>query len=76
MAACEVPGGAWRLIHLKGSELVADGLTKQLLGQSFERFREDLGLQKRAAEKEKPGASSTTLTSGAAIKVLTVGSVL
>ena len=35
-----------------------------------------IGLQKRAAEKEKPGASSTTLTSGAAIKVLTVGSVL
>ena len=29
---CEVPGGIWRLLHLKGSELVADGLTKQLLG--------------------------------------------
>ena len=28
----------WRLIRLKGTELVADGLTKQLMGQSFERF--------------------------------------
>ena len=35
-----------------------------------------IGLQKRAAEKEKLGAPSTTLTSSAAIKVLTVGSVL
>ena len=33
---CEMPGGFWRLTHLKGMELVADGLTKQLLGQSFE----------------------------------------
>lgn len=64
------------MTHLKGSELVADGLTKQLLGQSFERFREDLGLRKKAVEKEKVGNSSTTMTSGAAIKILTVGSVL
>ncbi|CAL1138884.1 unnamed protein product [Cladocopium goreaui] len=40
------------------------------------RFREDLGLRKKAVEKEKVGNSSTTMTSGAAIKILTVGSVL
>ena len=48
---CEVPGGVWQLLHLKGSELVADGLTKQLLGQAFAKFVVDLGL-KRSAEHE------------------------
>jgi hypothetical protein len=43
--------------------MVAEGLTKQHLGHIFERFRQDLGLKKRAAEKEKLGAPSTTLTS-------------
>eukprot|EP00435_Cladocopium_sp_Y103_P016572 s1768_g4.t1 len=48
---CPVPGGVWRLIHLKGSELVADGLTKQLLGQAFAKFCEDLGLRRPTTEK-------------------------
>lgn len=39
------PGGVWKLMHLKGTELVADGLTKPLLGQSFQNFRDDLGMQ-------------------------------
>ena len=75
---CEVPGGSWRLIHLKGTELVADGLTKQLLGQSFERFREDLGLQKcfNQEPKRKEVSTSTTMTSSAAVRVLTAGCVL
>ena len=30
-----VHGGAWQLLHLKGTELVADGLTKQLNGQAL-----------------------------------------
>ena len=46
-----VPGGAWRLLHLKGSELVADGLTKQLNGQAFFRFVEDLGVKRSTAAK-------------------------
>ena len=39
------PGGPWKLNHLKGTELVADGLTKPLMGQSFEGFQRDLGLK-------------------------------
>ena len=39
------PGGAWKLMHLRGTELVADGLTKPLLGQSFQNFLSDLGLK-------------------------------
>ena len=45
------PGGQWRLLHLKGSELVADGLTKQLNGQAFARFVEDLGIKRHAPVK-------------------------
>ena len=39
------PGGTWTLSHLKGTELVADGMTKPLLGQSFAGFLGDLGLK-------------------------------
>ena len=46
-----VPGGAWRLLHLKGTELVADGLTKQLNGQAFFRFVEDLGMKRSTPVK-------------------------
>ena len=41
----EFPGGKWRLNHLKGTELVADGMTKPLSGQSSFGFVSDLGLQ-------------------------------
>eukprot|EP00435_Cladocopium_sp_Y103_P053777 s587_g17.t1 len=41
----EIPGGVWRLLHLKGTELVADGLTKPLLGQAFAKFMQDLGMK-------------------------------
>lgn len=43
-ADTNMPEGPWKLIHLKGVELVADGGTKALLGQSFERFIQDLGI--------------------------------
>ena len=36
--------GGWSLTHLSGKQLVADGMTKALNGQAFERFREDLGM--------------------------------
>ena len=39
------PGGCWKLAHLRGTELVADGMTKPLLGQSFAGFLGDLGLK-------------------------------
>ena len=38
-------GGNWRAKHLPGGELVADGLTKGLVGQSFVQFRSFLGLR-------------------------------
>jgi hypothetical protein len=75
------PGGRWKLLHLKGTELVADGLTKALLGQAILRFVEDLGLQRANDE----GASSSTgdgTTStgadhgGAALRALVIGSLL
>ena len=40
----DYPAGHWLLLHLKGTELVADGLTKPLLGQAFDRFLQDLGM--------------------------------
>lgn len=41
------PGGVWELLHLRGTELVADGLTKPLSGQTLFRFVEDLGMNPR-----------------------------
>lgn len=41
----------WTLRHLKGTELVADGFTKSLLHQSWERFLQDLGLEVRRREE-------------------------
>ena len=36
--------GTWTATHLRGDQLVADGLTKSLLGQSFDRFVTQLHL--------------------------------
>ena len=83
-------GGKWKLLHLKGTELVADGCTKPLLGQAFFRFLEDLGLKRGADEKgcdvsprdaEGPppttGPSSTTGNeTNAAVMAMAVGSLL
>ena len=49
-----LPGGQWRLLHLKGSELLADGLTKQLNGQAFFRFVEDLRIRRGRKSTSKP----------------------
>ena len=56
-AAClrqSLEAKGWLLRHLRGTELVADGMTKQLSGQPWERFIEDLGGVR--------GAVPTTLT--------------
>ena len=45
-AAClrqSLDAKGWLLRHLRGTELVADGMAKQLSGQPWERFIEDLG---------------------------------
>jgi hypothetical protein len=65
------PGGLWRLLHLKGSELVADGLTKPLQGQAFSSFLTDLGMRReRDAELQRDESSS------AAVAAMMVGSLL
>ena len=43
------PGGRWQLCHLKGTELVADGMTKPLAGPSFFGFLSDLGVRHEEA---------------------------
>ena len=67
------PGGIWRLLHLRGSELVADGLTKPLLGQAFAAFLTDLGTLRQRQDAE---VQHDTGVSGAAIMALMTGSVL
>ena len=47
------PGGQWSLLHLKGAELVADGLTKPLMGQAFDRFLQDLGMVRVTPSKRE-----------------------
>ena len=45
--------GAWKLLHLRGTELVADGLTKPLAGQAFFKFVDDLGFAGSRADGSK-----------------------
>ena len=61
-------------MHLRGVDLVADGLTKPLLGQAFLAFLRDLGMQGRRSEDgggEEPG-----VTPQVAAVTLAVGSML
>eukprot|EP00435_Cladocopium_sp_Y103_P037718 s3180_g10.t1 len=53
------PGGVWRLLHLKGTELVADGLTKPLYGQAFSKFVQDLGLTVASSKQPVKPVEST-----------------
>ena len=77
-------GGPWTLIHLKGTELVADGCTKPFNGQAFFSFLEDLGLPRGDSDGEEHQVSNATSTkenSGggggfAAVKALVIGSAL
>lgn len=47
------PGGPWKLFHLRGTELVADGMTKPLAGQRFAGFLSDLGMKAGGATMKK-----------------------
>jgi hypothetical protein len=53
------PGGGFRLIHLRGIDLVADGLTKPLLGQSFMSLLRDLGMRPQQGEEGDGGGYGT-----------------
>ena len=72
------PGGLWRLLHLRGTELVADGLTKPLQGQSFARFVQDLGMNRKEQEDLNVGSQKNGGggQGSAAIKALVAGSLL
>ena len=72
-------GGGWKLLHLKGTELVADGCTKPLQGQAFTRFVEDLGLR-RTRREHRPDHENRSAGGGehqaAALRAMMVGGVL
>ena len=74
------PGGRWKLLHLKGTELVADGLTKPLVGQAFFKFIEDLGLRKGGTENPTTSTQSSSTTGaengGVAMRALVLGGLL
>ena len=64
------PEGIWRLLHLRGTELVADGLTKPLSGQAFYAFLLDLGMKRSVKTKDDAGGSH------AAVMAMMVGSLM
>ena len=66
------PGGIWRLLHLRGTELVADGLTKPLSGQAFFAFLMDLGMKRPSKPDEDDHGSGAQ----AAVMTLMAGSLL
>eukprot|EP00435_Cladocopium_sp_Y103_P033382 s1981_g8.t1 len=75
------PGGLWKLLHLRGTELVADGLTKPLLGQAFSRFLQNLGMRVEEEEIEhQPFEADSASLHGtpnqAAVRALRAGSIL
>ena len=66
-------------LHLKGTELVADGCTKPLQGQAFTQFVDDLGLRRirrehRSVPENRPTAGGEH--HGAAMRALVVGGTL
>ena len=65
----QAPGGVWRLIHLRGVDLVADGLTKPLLGQAFMSFVRDLGMQTRRDGVEGEGSGTNPQIAAVALAV-------
>ena len=68
------PGGLWRLLHLRGTELVADGLTKPLSGQAFFAFLLDLGMRppaKHQGDENAPGSQAAVIALMAGSLLLT-----
>ena len=76
----EAPGGLWKLLHLRGMELVADGLTKPLSGQALYKFLDDLRIKRGQADEKKVSTTFEETNEHrdgrAAILALTTGSLL
>ena len=74
------PDGAWKLLHLRGTDLVADGLTKPLSGQAFHKFAEELGISPKRdpGENEESSASNGGggIINASAVRAIMIGSVL
>ena len=69
------PGGMWRLLHLRGKELVADGLTKPLQGQAFASFLTDLGMQQQQ-QQDRRDDDERSGSRNAAVMTLVAGGML
>ena len=50
----DAAGGQWKLIHVRGLDLVADGFTKPLFGAAFQHFVENLGMNAPFLRPEDP----------------------
>ena len=73
----QYPGGLWKLIHLRGTELVADGTTKPLCGVAFGLFVKELGLCVGSTPvKHVPAPVSGGEHRNLAVKSMVVGSLL
>lgn len=70
----QAPGGQWKLHHLRGLELMADGLTKPLQGQAFHRFLVNIGMQ--TMSDHGMGDAGRTAEPTMALHALLVGSAL
>ena len=60
-------GGQWRAKHLAGCDLMADGLTKPVMGRAFEQFRTFLGLRRFHNVDESVGIVGRVCRLGAEI---------
>ena len=73
-AAClrqSLESKGWLLRLLRGTELVADGMTKQLNGQPWDRFIEDLGGVRGDVATPLTTTSTGTLTSTRNVEQIT-----
>eukprot|EP00438_Fugacium_kawagutii_P028376 Skav221620 [mRNA] locus=scaffold2664:42350:47284:- [translate_table: standard] len=67
------PGGRWSLLHLRGCDLMADGLTKALQGQAFAHFLVNMGLCAKDEVKPRKGAGDPSVNRLALQAVLVGG---
>lgn len=49
----------WKLIHVRGEHLIADGWTKPLIGQAFDRFLRNLRMRFRKEDEVNEAAATT-----------------
>ena len=78
-ATAAYPGERWKLLHLKGTELVADVAAQNLWqDKRFFRFVEDLGLKRQTLETPSLTSSSSDGAGGgsAAMRAMVLGGLL